>query len=98
MRTVDPVKHDIMAGLRSTKWPELLQHTRIQRKVEKQRFHRWLAETPEVQQRGLIFFPFDPYDVYENDEQDCQHGCNGDCKTSDHGSERCTFMCHEGLI
>ncbi len=28
------------------------------------------------------------------DPSDCQHGCNGDCVTSEHGSERCDFTCH----
>ena len=42
--------------------------------------------------RYLIMGSFDPYDMFENDEQDCQHGCNGYCVRS--GSERCTFMCH----
>jgi hypothetical protein len=39
---------------------------------------------------------FDEYDlaVIGMYEDDCQHGCNGDCV--EYGSDRCDFTCHPG--
>jgi hypothetical protein len=82
MKTVDPVKHDIMIGLRSTKWPELIQHSRIQRKAEKQGFDRYVRSL--LAGRELT----DPIN-----ESECVHGCVGDpdepCRTP-----VCLVSCH----
>ncbi|GGS88426.1 hypothetical protein ACFFV7_51005 [Nonomuraea spiralis] len=39
----------------------------------------------------LLGIPLDDPNVEQED--DCRHGCNGDCSTS--GSDVCTFICHE---
>lgn len=69
---------------------------RIQRQTDKRQLRRYLDQTPEVYSwyRGLIISSFDPYDVFENDEQDCRHGCNGHCERWGGQDNPCTFICH----
>ena len=60
--------------------------TRWRKRVEARELERKLA--PETDLEWLASLQPSLYDL-----SDCQHGCNGwPC-----GSERCTFVCHEGL-
>jgi len=62
-----------------------LTDTRRRKRVEQRAFER------ELRPQGLQWHPDElAFDIY-----DCEHGCNGDCE--EHGSDQCTFICHELL-
>lgn len=65
--------------------------TRWRKRVEQRQFGRELAR--ELCPVEFYWHPDElAFDIY-----DCDHGCNGDCESSEYGSDRCTFICHEML-
>lgn len=94
-KPITPPTRGRMAGVTSepsTPWDERCETTRLRRKVEKHQLRQYLDTAPEVQRRGLIVFPFDVYDVFDEDYE-CVHGCVGGhgepCRAS-----VCLISCH----
>lgn len=58
-------------------------------------FQEDAPEVPEWITR-YIEFAERRYGVAPARDFDCDHGCNGDCRTGG-GSERCIMTCHDGM-